>query len=144
MERQFGLWTAVSMVVGLMIGAGIFVLPSQLAPFGWTSAAGWIVVGAGALAIARVIAELHVKYPLEPSVMTISGDILGLLAARLIALSYWVGLVVAAAIVAIAALAYSYYRLAGQGDNLAAHGLLSFAADQEALDNRIRSVLARA
>lgn len=111
MERQFGLWTAVSMVVGLMIGAGIFVLPSQLAPFGWTAAAGWIVVGAGALAIARVIAELHMKYPLEPSVMTISGDILGLLAARLIALSYWVGLVVAAAIVAIGATEYILFLL---------------------------------
>lgn len=111
MERQFGLWTAVSMVVGLMIGAGIFVLPSQLAPFGWTSAAGWIVVGTGALAIARVIAELHVKYPLEPSVMTISGDILGLLAARLIALSYWVGLVVSAAIVSIGATEYILFLL---------------------------------
>jgi Na+/proline symporter/signal transduction histidine kinase/ActR/RegA family two-component response regulator len=33
-----------------------------------------------------------------------------------------------AAIVAIAALAYSYYRLAGNGDSLAAYGLLAFAA----------------
>lgn len=111
MERQFGLWTAVSMVVGLMIGAGIFVVPSSLAPFGWTSVAGWIVVGTGALTIARVIAELHARYPQEPSVITIAGDILGLLASRLIALSYWVGLVVAAAVVAIGATDYIFFLI---------------------------------
>ncbi|MFN2099510.1 APC family permease [Altererythrobacter sp. MF3-039] len=106
MQRPFGLWTAASMVVGSMIGAGIFVLPSSLGQFGWTVAVGWVVAGAGVLVIARLIAELHVRYPKEPSALTISGDILGLLAVRLIAWSYWFGILVAATFLALAAADY--------------------------------------
>lgn len=113
MERPFGLWTAVSMVVGFMIGAGIFVLPSSLAQLGWTAAVGWIIVGIGVLAIARVMVELHIKHPQEPSVITITGDILGLLAARLIAWSYWFGLVVAAALLPMAAVGYLLFLWSG-------------------------------
>ncbi len=111
MQRPFGFWTAVSMVVGLMIGAGIYVLPSDLAEFGWTSVAGWIITGAGVLIIGRLIVELHRKYPEEPSALTISGDILGLFAARLVAWSYWFGLVVGSAILAMAAADYLIFLL---------------------------------
>lgn len=116
MQRPFGFWTAVSMVVGFMIGAGIFVLPSDLSQFGWTSLAGWIITGAGVLIIARLIADLHIKYPNEPSALTISGDILGLLAARLIAWSYWAGILVACAILALAAADYLIFLAPAGGD----------------------------
>ena len=45
LERPFGIWTATAMVVGGMIGAGIFVLPGALAPFGWAGAASWTEAG---------------------------------------------------------------------------------------------------
>lgn len=115
MQRPFGFWTAVSMVVGFMIGAGIYVLPSDLSQFGWTSVAGWIITGAGVMTIARVIAELHIKYPKEPSALTISGDVLGLLAVRLIAWSYWFGILVAAAILALAAADYLIFLVSDAG-----------------------------
>ncbi len=103
MQRAFGPWTATAMVVGTMIGAGIFVLPSSLAPFGWTAAAGWIIGGAGVLAIAKAIAALTIRYPEEPGILTICGDILGLLAGRIMAWSYWVGAVGSAAVLALVA-----------------------------------------
>jgi APA family basic amino acid/polyamine antiporter len=43
---------SISLVVGTMIGAGIFFLPSALAPLGWNAAIGWIVSGAGAICLA--------------------------------------------------------------------------------------------
>ncbi len=112
-ERPFGLWTASAMVVGGMIGAGIFVLPGSLAPFGWTSAGGWIVAGLGVLAIGRVIAELTLRRPNEPSVLTHCGDVLGLLPGRMIAWSYWMTIVCSLPVLAMAATAYLLHLLPG-------------------------------
>lgn len=106
MKRSFGLWTSISMVVGSMIGGGIFVLPSSLAQFGWTSAVGWLLAGIGVLAIARVITDLTVRNPEEPSILTITGDILGLLPGRIIAWSYWMLLIGSAAVLSIVAVDY--------------------------------------
>ncbi len=106
LERPFGVWTATAMVVGTMIGAGIFVLPGQLAPLGWTGAVSWIVGGVGVMAIARIIADLTIQRSKEPSILTICGDILGLLPGRVIAWSYWVSIVCSMAVVAMAGAAY--------------------------------------
>lgn len=106
LERPFGVWTATAMVVGTMIGAGIFVLPGQLAPLGWTGAVSWIVGGVGVMAIARIIADLTIQRSDEPSILTICGDILGLLPGRVIAWSYWVSIVCSMAVVAMAGAAY--------------------------------------
>ena len=54
-KRPFGFWTATALVVGGMIGSGIFMMPAALAPFGWTGSIAWIVSIAGALAIATVM-----------------------------------------------------------------------------------------
>lgn len=111
MQRSFGFWTAISMVVGSMIGGSIFVLPSSLAKFGWTSAVGWLVAGIGVLAIARVITDLTVRNPEEPGILTICGDVLGLLPGRIIAWSYWLLLVGAAAVLAMVAADYLSFLL---------------------------------
>ena len=84
LARPFGIWTATAMVVGSMIGAGIFVLPAALAPYGWTGVVSWIVAGLGTIAIARIIAAFAVQRPEEPSILTTCGDILGLLPGRLL------------------------------------------------------------
>lgn len=111
MQRAFGPWTATAMVVGTMIGAGIFVLPSALAPFGWTGLAGWLIGGAGVLAIGIVIGALTIRYPDEPGIITICGDILGLTAGRIMAWSFWVGLIGSAAVLAIVAGEYVLFLL---------------------------------
>lgn len=105
-KRPFGIWTAVALVVGSMIGAGIFVLPAQLAPFGWTAMAAWIAAGLGAAAIALVIADLTKAMPEEPGLLSICGRVLGPLAGVLLAWSYWVSLWCATAVVATTAASY--------------------------------------
>lgn len=57
-ERQLGLATTTALVVGNVIGAGIFLLPAVLAPFGRNAMPGWIVSVAGALFIAATLALL--------------------------------------------------------------------------------------
>jgi APA family basic amino acid/polyamine antiporter len=46
---------AISLVIGTMIGGGIFVLPASLAPLGWNAALGWIISGGGALCLAACL-----------------------------------------------------------------------------------------
>jgi APA family basic amino acid/polyamine antiporter len=57
-SRQLGFWMTWSVVIGTMIGSGIFMLPASLAPFGPNAIAGWIVSGLGAVALAYSIGRL--------------------------------------------------------------------------------------
>jgi len=35
--KPLGLWMCVALVVGNMIGSGVFMLPASLAPYGWNA-----------------------------------------------------------------------------------------------------------
>jgi APA family basic amino acid/polyamine antiporter len=56
--QTVGLPAMLSIVVGSIIGASIFMLPGSLAPLGWNAALGWIVSGTGALCLAFALASL--------------------------------------------------------------------------------------
>jgi APA family basic amino acid/polyamine antiporter len=57
-DQRIGIWMTSALVVGTMIGAGIFMLPVALAPLGANAIAGWLLSGAGALCIAFSLARL--------------------------------------------------------------------------------------
>ena len=57
-SRQLGIWMTSAIVVGSMIGSGIFLLPISLAPLGTNAVAGWIVSGIGAIAIAYSLGKI--------------------------------------------------------------------------------------
>ena len=56
--KKLGLVAATSLVIGNMIGSGIFLLPSALAPFGMLSLVGWMITTIGAILLALVFARL--------------------------------------------------------------------------------------
>ena len=58
-----GLWMCTALVVGNMIGSGVFLLPASLAPFGGISILGWLVSAGGALCLALVFARLGAIMP---------------------------------------------------------------------------------
>jgi APA family basic amino acid/polyamine antiporter len=60
-ERQLGLVMAITLVVGNMIGAGIFLLPAVLAPFGHNAIYGWLVTIAGSMFLAATLALLAAR-----------------------------------------------------------------------------------
>lgn len=57
-NRPLGPWTATALVVGSMIGSGVFLLPATLAPFGAASLLGWGLTLFGALTLALVYSWL--------------------------------------------------------------------------------------
>lgn len=58
-EKQLlGPWMTFALVVGGMIGAGIFMLPVSLAPLGANAIFGWLISSVGALALAYALARL--------------------------------------------------------------------------------------
>ena len=52
--KKIGLIAATALVIGNMIGAGIFVLPATLASYGSISILGWIFSAAGAFVLAKI------------------------------------------------------------------------------------------
>jgi APA family basic amino acid/polyamine antiporter len=55
--QKIGLLISTSLVVGNMIGSGIFVLPSALASYGSISIVGWVFTAAGALILAKIFSN---------------------------------------------------------------------------------------
>lgn len=57
-ERKLGFTMCVALVVGGMIGSGVFLLPASLAPLGWNSVYGWLATIAGTLCLVTVMIRL--------------------------------------------------------------------------------------
>src|SRR5262245_25584687 len=90
---KIGLWTSTSLVVGNMIGSGIFLLPASLAPYGSISLLGWIGSSAGAVVLALLFSKLSTMIPNAlggPYAYTRTG--LGDFAAFLVAWGYWISI----------------------------------------------------
>jgi basic amino acid/polyamine antiporter, APA family len=62
-NNKIGLWPATSLVVGNMIGAGIFLVPATMASFGSIGLLGWLFAAIGTFFIARVFSSLSVLLP---------------------------------------------------------------------------------
>ena len=56
--RILGFWVCTALVVGNIIGTGIFVMPAALAPYGLNAVTGWGVTALGCLFLAIVLAGL--------------------------------------------------------------------------------------
>ena len=88
--NKIGLWTTTSLVIGNMIGSGVFLLPAALAVYGGISIIGWLFSSAGALVLAILFSYLSKTMPNVggPYAYTRAG--LGEFAAFLVAWGYWV------------------------------------------------------
>ncbi|MEO6347977.1 MAG: amino acid permease [Aquaticitalea sp.] len=94
--QKIGLITTISLVVGNMIGVGIFVLPAALATYGSISLLGWVFTSAGALILAKIFSNLS-KIVVNKSGGSYAytreafGDFIGFLIAWGYWISCWVG-----------------------------------------------------
>lgn len=100
--RKLGLWMATALVVGNMIGSGIFLLPSALAEYGSISIVGWLITGAGAIVLALIFGRLARLVPRSGGPYTYSREGFGDFAGFLIAWGYWIALWSGNAAVAVA------------------------------------------
>jgi basic amino acid/polyamine antiporter, APA family len=104
--KRLGLWMATAMVVGNMVGSGVFLLPASLAPFGWNGVVAWIVTTTGAIILAFTIGRLARAVPGAAGPVGNVTTVFGPLAGALIGWSAWVSYWSASATVAIAAISY--------------------------------------
>src|ERR1700761_159976 len=64
-EKKLGLWASTSLVIGNMIGAGVFLVPAAMASFGSISLFGGLFAAIGTFFIARVFSGLSKMIPGE-------------------------------------------------------------------------------
>lgn len=62
-KKKLGLWSSTSLVVGNMIGAGVFLMPAAMASFGSVSLLGWVFSAIGSFFLARVFSNLSKLLP---------------------------------------------------------------------------------
>ena len=105
-KRQMGFWMALALVVGNMIGSGIFLLPANLAPFGLNALIGWAVTIAGSLCLAAVFAALARAHPNAAGPYDYVRTALSEPPAFFVMWSYWISTWVTNAAISIAAVSY--------------------------------------
>jgi APA family basic amino acid/polyamine antiporter len=105
-EKQLGLFALTAIVVGNMIGSGIFLLPSDLARIGSISLFSWIITTFGAFALAIVFSKMSLLIPKSGGPYAYAqagfGDFIGFQTAY----NYSIALIVGNAAVAVAMVGY--------------------------------------
>ncbi|HEV7122523.1 MAG TPA: amino acid permease [Rhodanobacter sp.] len=91
-RTKIGFWTCTALVVGNVIGMGIFLLPSSLAPYGFNALIGWGITLFGCLTLARVFAHLSSALPGADGPYGYVRATLGELPAYMSMWAYWVSL----------------------------------------------------
>jgi len=100
--RPLGLWSATALVVGNIIGSGLFLLPASLAPYGGASSLGWLWTFAGAMLLAAVFARLASRFPAAGGPYVYTRLAFGDAAGFLMAWSYWISCWCGSAAIAVA------------------------------------------
>ena len=105
-KKQIGIVICTALVVGNMIGSGIFLLPASLAVYGGISIAGWIFTSLGAIFLALVFGTLAEISPKSGGPFIYAQDGLGRFAGFLVAWGHWIGVWTGNAAIAVAFTSY--------------------------------------
>jgi APA family basic amino acid/polyamine antiporter len=105
-QGALGFWTAVALVMGNMIGSGVFLLPASLAAFGGVSLLGWGVSTAGAIALALVFARLARNDPAAGGPYAYTRRAFGDVPGFLVAWGYYISIWTTNAALAVAFVGY--------------------------------------
>ncbi len=107
--RKLGLWMAIALVVGNMIGSGVYLLPASLGAFGGISLFGWAFTAVGALLLALVFARLSRMVPVAGGPYAFARAGFGEFAGFLVAWGYWISIWSANAALGVALVSYLSY-----------------------------------
>src|SRR5439155_1632309 len=67
-SRMLGKWMSAAMVIGTMVGSGIYLLPTTLAPYGFNLVIAFLLTGFGTMCLAFALARLAGQMPGGPFV----------------------------------------------------------------------------
>ena len=105
-QRSLGLATTTSIVLGNMVGSGVFLLPASLAIYGAYSLWGWGFSTVGALLLAWVFSSLSRRMPKAGGPYAYPREAFGDFAGFLIAWIYWLSILGTNAAIAVAFASY--------------------------------------
>jgi APA family basic amino acid/polyamine antiporter len=106
MKRVMGFWRCWGLVIGIVIGNGVFMLPAVLAPYGKLSLVAWIIAGIGTIFIALVLGMLAKRNAMQGGIYSYTRETQGDLAGFLIAWGYWISILAAVAAGSVAVTGY--------------------------------------
>ncbi|MFF5008288.1 amino acid permease [Streptomyces phaeochromogenes] len=106
-RRTFGLAAATALVMGNIIGGGIFVLPATVAPYGTVSLLAFVILSVGAVLLALLFGKLARRSPVTGGLYVYPRDAFGEFAGFLSAWSYWTMTWVSIAALAVATVGYA-------------------------------------
>mgnify|MGYP001809753769 CR=1 FL=1 len=104
--KRMGPLLATFLVAGNMIGAGIYILPTSIAPFGTSSLIGWLVSAAGGIALAAVFAILGRLRPEADGIHAYARTALHPFLGFITWFAYWVGCPLSNVAIGLAAVGY--------------------------------------
>lgn len=105
-QRALGLGSSTALVIGNMIGSGIFLLPAALAAYGGISIVGWIFTAAGAMCLALVFSKLASLVPRVGGPYAYTRLGFGDFSGFWIAWGYWISVWTGNAAIAVALVSY--------------------------------------
>lgn len=106
-QKLLGKWTSTSLVVGNMVGAGVFMMPALLAIYGGISVVGWLVSATGAILLAVLFSRLSRLFPgLQGGPYAYTQKGMGEFPAFLVAWGYWISVWTTNAALAVAFVGY--------------------------------------
>ena len=105
-KQSIGIWTCIALVMGNMVGSGIFLLPAALASYGSISLVGWLFTSGGALVLALMFSRLSRAMPANGGPYAYSRAGLGDFAGFWVAWGYWISLLCGNAAIAVAMVGY--------------------------------------
>jgi APA family basic amino acid/polyamine antiporter len=105
-RKLLSLPMATALVIGSMIGSGIFLLPATMAPYGGASALAWLFTAGGAILLALAFAWLARTRTVASGVYEYTALAFGDFAGFLVAWSYWISLWITTSALAIATVSY--------------------------------------
>ncbi len=105
-KRSLGLWMSTALVVGNMIGSGIFLLPASLGAYGGISIIGWLFTSLGAIVLALVFSRLSKMMPKTGGPYIYIQQAYGDFAGFLIAWGYWISILATNAAISVAFVSY--------------------------------------
>ena len=106
-KKRLGLWMATALVIGNMIGSGVFLLPASLAgAAGPIAIVAWLITGAGSLLLALVFANLSRTFPRTGGPYVYARQAFGDFIGFQTAWGYWIAIWAGNAAIAVAFVGY--------------------------------------
>ncbi|MFQ3208055.1 MAG: APA family basic amino acid/polyamine antiporter [Glaciecola sp.] len=127
MKRVMGFWRCWGLVIGIVIGNGVFMLPAVLAPFGTLSLVAWVIAGIGTIFIALVLGMLAKRHSMQGGIYGYTRETQGDLAGFLIAWGYWISILAAVAAGAVAVTGYLSFFVPTISSNPMLSAIISIA-----------------